>query len=161
MVCAIIAVSSTIAAWRCRSPINSHNAAAGAALSANSRRNCTIGPPTACPGIIALGQDDTLEQRVKNPSRGEQIIKRRQRPRPGRVGRDLQIGPRRRDEQVASVRQHHNQLQAPAAPHPPHQLKRAALPRVPRPPNPDRRREAIEVGSVSCLPSTASPTTTF
>jgi hypothetical protein len=71
-VSAINAVSSDIAAWRCCSPTSSHNATAGAALSANSRRNCTIGPRRR---IIALAQDGTVKQWLKHPQRGEQLIK--------------------------------------------------------------------------------------
>ena len=55
---------------------------------------------------------------------------------------------------MAAVRQHQDQLQPAAAAHPPHQLKRAALPCMTRPQHPHRRREAIEMGSVSCLPLT-------
>jgi len=102
--------------------------------------------------IIPLAQDDTLNQRAEDSARRQQILKRSQRARPRRLDRALQIGPRRRHHQVAAVRQHHDQLQPAATAHPPHHLKRAALPRVTRPHNPHRRREAIEVGSLSCLP---------
>jgi hypothetical protein len=108
--------------------------------------------------IIPLAQDDTLKQRLEHPPRRQQIIKRSQRARPGRFDRALQIGPRRRHHQVAAVRQHHDQLEPAAAAHPSHQLKRAALPRVTRPQHPHRRREAIEVGSVSRLPLIVSTT---
>jgi hypothetical protein len=80
--------------------------------------------------MIALSQDDTLKQRFEHSSRGEQILKRAQRPRPDRRGRGLQIGPRGRDHQMAGVRQDQDQLKAPAPVHPAHQLKRPALPRV-------------------------------
>ena len=96
---------------------------------------------------------------VQHPPRDQQILKRTQgllatcratrRRRRHRL--TLQVGPRRRDQRAAAVRQHQDQLQPPLAAHPPDQLKRAALQRVPRPHDPDRRREAIEVGSVSCL----------
>ncbi|HEX2703311.1 MAG TPA: hypothetical protein VHM72_07765 [Solirubrobacteraceae bacterium] len=81
--------------------------------------------------MIALGQDDTLKQRLEHSSRGEQILQRAQRPRPGRLRRGLQIGPRCRDHQMAGVRQDQDQLKAPAPVHPAHQLKRPSLPRVP------------------------------
>jgi hypothetical protein len=106
--------------------------------------------------IIPLAQDDTLNQRVQDSARSQQIVKRSQRARPGRFDRALQIGPRRRHHQVAAVRQHQDQLEPPATAHPPHQLKRTALPRVTRPHNPHRHREAVEVGSLSRLPSIAS-----
>ncbi len=80
--------------------------------------------------MIALGQDDTLEQRLEHPSRREQILERAQRPRPDRRWRGLQIGPRGRDHQMAGVRQDQDQLKAPTAVHPSHQLKRLSLPRV-------------------------------
>jgi hypothetical protein len=109
--------------------------------------------------IIPRAQDDTLNQRVQDSARHQQIVKRSQRARPGRFDRALQIGPRRRHHQVAAVRKHQDQLEPAAAAHPPHQLERAALPRVTRPHHPHRRREAIEVGSVSCLPSIEFSTT--
>jgi hypothetical protein len=109
--------------------------------------------------IIPLAQDDTRNQRVQDSARRQQIVKRSQRARPGRFDRALQIRPRRRHHQVAAVRQHQDQLEPAAAAHPPHQLKRAALPRVTRPHNPHRRREAIEMGSVWCLPLIAFSTT--
>jgi hypothetical protein len=80
--------------------------------------------------MIALSQDDTLKQRLEHSSRGEQILKRAQRPRPDRRGRGLQIGPRGRDHQMAGVRQDQDQLKAPAPVHPAHQLERLVLPRV-------------------------------
>jgi hypothetical protein len=109
-----------------------------------------------CAGLSAspLGQDDTINQPIQDASHGEQISERSQRPRLDRLGRGLQVGPHRRHHQMAAVRQHEDQLQPTPPAHPPHQLKRAALPRMPRPHDPHRRREAIEVGSVSCLPST-------
>lgn len=88
--------------------------------------------------MIALGQDDTLKQRLEDPSRGEQILKRAQRPRPGWRWRGLQIGPRGRDHQTTGVREDHDQLEAPAAVHPAHQLKRLSLPRVPSSNDPHR-----------------------
>jgi predicted metal-dependent phosphoesterase TrpH len=109
--------------------------------------------------IIPLAQDDTLNQRVQDSARSQQIVKPSQRARPGRFDRALQIRPRRRHHQVAAVRQHQDQLEPAATAHPPHQRKRTALPRVTRPHNPHRRREAIEVGSVSCLPSIGFSTT--
>jgi len=108
--------------------------------------------------MIALGQDDTLEQRLEHPSRGEQIPKRAQRPRPDRPRRGLQIGPRGRDHQMTGVRQDQDQLQPPAPVHPAHQLKRLSLPRMRASDDPHRRREAIEVGLVSCVPSISSAT---
>jgi predicted metal-dependent phosphoesterase TrpH len=106
--------------------------------------------------IIPLAQDDTLNQPVQDSARSQQIVKRSQRARPGRFDRALQIRPRRRHHQVAAVRQHQDQLEPAATAHPAHQRKGAALPRMTRPHDPHRRREAIEVGSVSCLPSIAS-----
>jgi hypothetical protein len=70
----------------------------------------------------------------------------------------FEICPCGRDEQGAAVRQHQDQLELPAAAHPADQLKRATLQRVARPHDTDRRREAVEVGSVSCLLSIASAT---
>jgi len=148
-VCAISAASSAIALWRWDSPTSSHNATAGAGLSASSRRNCTLGLLSA---IIALRPDDTLKQRHQHPPCREQIAKRTERPGQRRLDRALQISPRGRNHQVAAVGQHHDQLQPPTAAHPAHQLKRLSLPRVTRANDPHPRREAIEVGSVSCLP---------
>jgi hypothetical protein len=109
--------------------------------------------------IIALAQDDTLEHRIEHPADGEQILKRCQRPRLRRLGRGLQVGPRRRDQQPGAVRQCHEQLQPAMALHPAGQLKRPALPRMRPSHDAHRRREAIEVGSVSRLPLTRSITT--
>jgi hypothetical protein len=112
--------------------------------------------------MIALGEDDTVQQRLQHPPDREQIIKRGQRARLGRLrrgGRRLKIRPRGRNEQRAAVRQHHDQLQPAPAAHPTPQLKRAALPRMRTPNDPHRRREAIEVGLVSCLPSIGFSTT--
>ena len=114
---------------RCCSPTSSHNAAAGAGLSASSRRSCTI----VLAAIIALGQDDTLEQRLQHPPRREQILQRAQRPRrrrPGRAppGRSTPPGS---SAWLPSGSTRISSSRAAAA-HPPHQLKRAALPRVTR-----------------------------
>jgi hypothetical protein len=106
--------------------------------------------------IISLPADDTLQQRLQHPPRGEEIIKRPQRPGRWRLGRRLQVGPGGREQQTAAIRELDDQLQPPVTAHPPDQLKRAALPRVSRPQHPNRRRVAIEVGLVSCLPSPAS-----
>jgi len=70
----------------------------------------------------------------------------------------LKICPLCRDKQGAAVLEDQDQLQLAPAAHPARQLKRAALQRVTRAHDPDGRREAIEVGSVSCLPSTACTT---
>jgi hypothetical protein len=88
--------------------------------------------------MIALGQDETLQQRFEHSSRGEQILKRAQRPRPDRPGRGLQIRPRSRDHQMAGIRQDQDQLKAPAPVHPAHQLKRLSLPRMRAPNDPHR-----------------------
>jgi len=66
----------------------------------------------------------------------------------------LKICPLCRDKQGAAVLEDQDQLQLAPAAHPARQLKRAALQRVTRAHDPDGRREAIEVGSVSCLPLT-------
>jgi hypothetical protein len=149
---AINAASSVVAAWRCCSPTSSHNTVAPTGLSARSRRSCTNALLRA---IIALGPDALLKQRIEHPSRAEQCIQRPQRPRRERAGRALEIRPRGRHEQMAAVRQHHDQLQALMPVHPADQLKRPALPCMPRPHDPDRSREAIEVGLVSCSSSQA------
>jgi hypothetical protein len=104
--------------------------------------------------IISLPADETLQQRLQHPPRGEQIVERPQRSGRWRLGRGLQVGPGGRQQQTAAVRELDDQLQPPVAAHPPGQLKRAALPRVSRPQHPNRRREAIEVGLVSCVPLT-------
>jgi hypothetical protein len=71
----------------------------------------------------------------------------------------LKICPFCRDKQRAAVPKHKDQLQLAPAAHPARQLKRATLQRMTRAHDPDGRREAIEVGSVSCLPSIAFSTT--
>jgi hypothetical protein len=111
--------------------------------------------------MFALGQDDTLKQRFQDPPRAKQIIERSERPGLRRPGRSLQVRPRRRDHQMTAVRQHHDQLQATATAHPAQQLKRAALPCMTGPQHTHQRREAIEVGSVSSLPSTPFLGTSF
>jgi hypothetical protein len=121
-------------------------------------------------GIIAPCQDDTAPVRrlagqsgaqhaVQHPAHRQQIRNRRKRPSDRQPDRPLEIGPRGREQQPAAVPQHHNQLQPPPATHPPDQLKRAALQRVTRAHDPHGRREALEVGSVSCLLSIAFSTT--
>jgi hypothetical protein len=120
--------------------------------------------------IIAPGQDDTAptspllkqtgtQHAVQHPPHRQQVPHRAHRPRLERLDRTLQIRPRRREQQPTAVRQHQDQLQPPPAAHPPDQLERAALQRMPLPNDPDRRREPIEVGLVSCLPSIAFSTT--
>ena len=86
--CAINAANSTIAVCRCCSPTSSHNTAAGAGLSASSRRSCTIAPRAR---IIALGQDDTRKQRLQDPPRPQQVLQRRQHPRVRQRRRGLQV----------------------------------------------------------------------
>jgi len=71
----------------------------------------------------------------------------------------LEICPFCGDEQATAVLKHEDQIELAPPAHPAGQLERAALKRVARAHNPDRRREAIEVGSVSCLPSIAFSTT--
>jgi len=71
----------------------------------------------------------------------------------------LEICPICGDEQATAVLKHEDQLELAPAAHPAGQLERAALKRMARAHNPDQRREAIEVGSVSCLPSIGSSTT--
>ena len=66
----------------------------------------------------------------------------------------FEICPGSRNEQGTAVRQHQDQLKLTPAAHPAGEPKRAALQRMAGPHNSDRRREAIEVGSVSCLPLT-------
>jgi hypothetical protein len=72
---------------------------------------------------------------------------------------DIEICPFCGDQQATAVPKHHDQLKLALAAHPARQLERAALKRVTRPHDPHRRREAIEVGSVSCLLSIAFSTT--
>ena len=71
----------------------------------------------------------------------------------------LEICPFCGDEQATAVLKHEDQIELAPPAHPAGQLERAALKRVACAHNPDRRREAIEVGSVSCLPSIAFNTT--
>jgi hypothetical protein len=166
--CPISAANSTIAAWRCSEPTSSHNATVGAGDSARSRRNCIT--MLLATQVISLAPDDTAPDRrnvaetspkhaVQHLPRRQQVLQRAQRSRHHRTHRTLEVRPRRRHRQSAAVVQHQNQLQPSAAAHPPDQLKRAALQRMTRPHHPHARREAIEVGLVSCLPSTKSATT--
>ena len=114
--------------------------------------------------IIAASQDDTppldrpaalgnAQHPVQHPPQHRQALKRGQRPRrlPPSA---LQVRPRRRNQRPAAVRQHQQQLQPPPPAHPTEQPKLAALQRMARPCYPNRRREAIEMGSVSCGRST-------
>jgi hypothetical protein len=111
--------------------------------------------------IIAPDQDNTVpdgrlarparaQHAVQHPSHRQQILERPQRPRRRRPSAH-QVRPGRRNERAAAVRQHEQQLEPAIPAHPADQLKRAALQRVPGARDPDRRREAIEVGSVPCL----------
>ncbi|HEY3728292.1 MAG TPA: transposase [Solirubrobacteraceae bacterium] len=114
--------------------------------------------------IIAPDQDNTAaahrtigqasaQHTVQHPPHRQQIPDRTKRTRRLRSGATLQISPRRRNERPAAIRPHQQQLQPTSPAHPPGQLKRTPLQRMARPNHPDHRREAIEVGSVSCLPS--------
>jgi hypothetical protein len=107
------------------------------------------------------GQDATPQQTVEHATRLKQIGERGKRARRRLLGGRLEIGPPGRDQRAAAVRQDEDQLEPPAATHPADQLKRAALQWVTRPHDPHPLREAVEVGSVSCLPSTAFPTISF
>ena len=71
----------------------------------------------------------------------------------------FEICPGGRNEQGTAIRQHQDQLKLTPAAHPAGEPKRAALQPMAGPHNSDRRREAIDVGSVSCLPSTGFSTT--
>jgi hypothetical protein len=102
---------------------------------------------------------NSLQHTIEHSPRRQQVLQRPERPRRRRVGVTLEIRPFCRDKQGAAVRKHHDQLQLTPAAHPARQLKRAALQRVTRAHDPDGRREAIEVGSVSCLPSIGFSTT--
>jgi hypothetical protein len=106
------------------------------------------------------GQDATPQHTVEHAARLEQIGERGKRARSRPLGGRLEISPPGRNQRAAAVRQHQDQAQRATAAHPADQLKRAALQWVTRPHDPHRLREAVEVGSVSCLPSTASTTTT-
>ena len=83
-------------------------------------------------------------------------VQRGQRPRPRRLDRCLEIGPGRRDQRAAAARAREGQLEPSVPAHPAHQLERTALQWMTRTDDPHRRREAVEVGSVSCLLSTRS-----
>ena len=63
----------------------------------------------------------------------------------------LKICPFCGDEQATAVLKDQDQLELAPAAHPAGKLERAALKRVACPHNTDRRREPVEVGSVSCL----------
>ena len=98
-----------------------------------------------------LARPSGAQHTVEHVPHRQQILQRAQSPRCRRPDpTTLQIGPRRRNEHPAAVRQHQQQLEPAMPAHPPDQLKRAAFQRVPRARNPDRRREPIEMGSVSC-----------
>ena len=80
--CAINAANIAIAATRCSSPSSSHNATAGAGLSARSRRNCTLCLLAArLEAIILPGQDATPEHPIEHPPRRKQAPERPERPR--------------------------------------------------------------------------------
>ncbi len=111
--------------------------------------------------IIAPRQDDTTDaggaigqtsaqHAVQHPAHPQQILERTQRPR-NRTPGPSQVSPLRRNERPAAIRHHQQQLQPARPAHPPGHPKRTPLQRMARPHHPDHRREAIEVGSVSCL----------
>jgi hypothetical protein len=102
---------------------------------------------------------DSLQHTIEHSPRHQQVLQRPERPRRRRVGVAHEICPFCRHKEGAAVRQHQDQLQLAPATHPARQLKRAALQRVTRAHDPDRRRKAIEVGSVSCLLSIEFSTT--
>jgi hypothetical protein len=81
--------------------------------------------------IIALGQDDSLKHGIEDLPSGQQICERPERPRNRLSRRRFQLGPGRRNQQPAAIRQHQDQLQPPPTAHPPDQLERPAIPRMP------------------------------
>jgi hypothetical protein len=107
------------------------------------------------------GQDATPQHTVEHAARLEQIGERGKRARGRLLGGRLEIGPPARDQRAAAVRQDEDQLEPVPAAHPADQLEGAALQWVTPPHDPDRLRETLEVGSVSCLPSTRSRTRSF
>ncbi len=104
-------------------------------------------------------RQDSLQHAIEHSPRRQQVLQRPERPRRWRLGVALEIRPICGDKQGAAVVKHHDQLQLAPAAHPASQLKRAALQRVTCAHDPDGRREAIEVGSLSCLLSIAFSTT--
>jgi hypothetical protein len=105
------------------------------------------------------GQDATPQHTVEHAARLKQIGEPGKRARRRPLGGRLEIGPPGRDQRAAAVRQHQDQAQRATAAHPADQLQRAALQWVTRPHHPHRLRKAVEVGSVSRLPSIAFSTT--
>jgi hypothetical protein len=105
------------------------------------------------------GQDATPQHTVEHAARLEQIGERGKRARRRPLGGRLEIGPPGRDQRAAPVRKDEDQLEPLAATHPADQLERAALQWVTRPHHPHPLREAVEVGSLSCLPSRRFRTT--
>jgi hypothetical protein len=105
------------------------------------------------------GQDATPQHTVEHAARLEQIGERGKRPAARPLAGRLEIRPPGRDQRAAAVRQDEDQLEPTPTAHPADQLKRAARQWVTRPHDPHRLRETLEVGSVSCVPSTKSRTT--
>jgi hypothetical protein len=105
------------------------------------------------------GQDATPQHTVEHTARLEQIGERGKRARRRLLGGRLEVGPPHRDQRAAAVRKDQDETQRATAAHPTDQLKGAALQWVTRPHDPHRLREAVEVGSVSCLPSIEFSTT--
>jgi hypothetical protein len=94
--------------------------------------------------------DDAGVQQV--PDRAEELHL----PLLGRARRGLQVGPGRWDQALAAVRQDQDEIELAPAAHPAEHRQRPALERVTAPDDRDLGREALEMGSVSCLLSTAS-----
>jgi hypothetical protein len=66
----------------------------------------------------------------------------------------VQIGPGRRNQRLAAIRQHQQQLDAAMPPHPAQHRQRPSLQRM-TPPRDHHSREVLDTGSESVLRSTA------
>jgi len=65
-----------------------------------------------------------------------------------------EIRPDGRDQRPRAIGQHEHELERSVAVHPRHHAQLLPRQRVSLPGDPHRRRKALEVGSVWCLPST-------
>jgi hypothetical protein len=95
------------------------------------------------------GAVNAAQQRRQHRAGVQQVSDQAQRLRLLLPGRLLEIGPLGRDQRLRAIRQHQRQLQPALSALPAQHLQRLALQRVVAAGDRDRRREAVEMGSVS------------
>jgi hypothetical protein len=112
---------------------------------------------------IIRSRRQLLRQRGNYPAGTQQISERSQRcsGKGLRLFDGLQIRPRSWDQTASPIWQDQDELKYAVTMHPAQQRQGSAFERMPLQYDLDRRRKAIEVGSVAMVRSTTSRTTPF